>query len=88
MTRKRFVKILLSLGVGKREAERLAVMQRKYCGQYYDIRQDWNTWWNMFHLEICRFCERVEEMGESWYRLRKTSQKCCRKRLLTRSWTL
>lgn len=62
MTRKRFVKILLSLGVEKREAERLARMQRKYCGQYCDIRKDGTPWWNMFHLGICRFCEQVEEM--------------------------
>lgn len=63
MTRKRFVKILLSLGVGKREAERLAMMQRKYCGQYCDIRQDGMPWWNLFHLEICRFLEKMEEVG-------------------------
>lgn len=63
MTRKRFVKILLSVGVGKREAERKAMMQRKYCGQYCDIRQDGTPWWNLFHLEICRFLEQMEEAG-------------------------
>lgn len=40
MTRKKYIKILMSLGVQRNEAHRMAAYQRQQHGSYTDIRAD------------------------------------------------
>lgn len=40
MTRKKYIKVLMSLGVQRNEAHRMAAYQRQQHGSYTDIRAD------------------------------------------------
>ena len=52
MTRKKYIKILMSLGAQRNEANRLAEYQRLQHGSYTDIRTDG---WPSLHL-FCMRC--------------------------------
>lgn len=61
MTRKKYIKVLMSMGAQRNEANRLAEYQRLQHGSYTDIRIDGWTSLHLFGLRCAVIAQKIVE---------------------------
>lgn len=61
MTRKKYIKVLMSLGVQRNEANRMAEYQRLQRGSYTDIRADGLPSLHLFGIRCALIAQKIVE---------------------------